>query len=150
MKNNKFLELATKVVESSQSKIFDEARYEWNITSTGTAEVGEEETCVCGQTHLHYLFEITNKNNGNVLYPIGSECIKKFACDDLDYQLKIATYGEKKFVNKGKRFDGLTYGEICKNHVDYIHFLKQHAFKAKYKKLIQYYDFFIKNLSIKK
>ena len=148
MKNNKFSELAKKVVECSQSDVFDEARYEWDITQTGTAEVGEEETCVCGQTHLIYVFEITNRKTAKILYPIGSECIKKFGCDDLDYQLKVAKYGSKVFVNKGKRYDGLTYNEICEKHKDYILFLKQHAFKAKYKKLIEYFDFYTKNLSL--
>lgn len=147
MKNNKFIELGKKVVEHSEGDIFEEARYEWDITGSSKALIGQEQTCVCGKKHLLYLFEITNRNTNKTLFPIGSECIKKFENGVLDYQLKLAKYGDNIFVNKGKRHDGLTYNEICKNHPDYILFLKQHAFKTKYKKLILYYDFYRKNLS---
>lgn len=139
--NDKFSELVRQVIELSESKDFNEARYEWTITGMYVAEDDDDISCVCGHPHLRYLYEIRNTNNRNVLYPVGSECIKKFECDKLNHQIKMLKNGDKIFVNKGKRLDGLTYDEICRNHKDYIEFLKAHAFKAKYKKLIEYYDF---------
>lgn len=70
------------VLEKSQSKIWRTAVQEWTI-----ADVVEDEesssVCTCGKTGLRYLFTIENFITGNSLFPIGSECIKKFERDDL-------------------------------------------------------------------
>ncbi len=47
------------------------------------------ESCICGKEHLYYLFTIKNTANGNILYPIGSSCIKKFGRNDLDNEASI-------------------------------------------------------------
>lgn len=44
------------------------------------------ESCVCGKENLRYLFTIQNTINRNILYPIGSSCIKKFERTDF-YEL---------------------------------------------------------------
>jgi len=44
---------------------------------------------VCGHQQLRYLFTIENGRNGNVLFPIGSVCIKQFGRQDLDDEAAI-------------------------------------------------------------
>ena len=141
MKTDKFSTLINEVISNSTSKTFDEARTEWKMTAYHTATASENISCICGHPHLVNLYEITNVKNQNILYPIGSECITKFNFDYLDYQLKMAQYGKKIFKNKGKRYDGLTYDEICERHPDYVEFLKKNGLKTKYIKLVEYYDF---------
>lgn len=75
------------VMELSQANNWEDAVEEWEI-------VGYEEddscssSCVCGKENLKYLFTIKNSVNGNSLFPIGSECIKKFQQDSLAEELK--------------------------------------------------------------
>jgi hypothetical protein len=87
------------------------------------------------------VYRIRNKVNGNNLYPVGSKCIQLFENDDMNDDMKILNNKFKIFNNKGKRYDGLTYDDICKNHSDYIQFLKTcRKIKKKYEKLVAYYD----------
>jgi hypothetical protein len=146
MKNSKFEELQTKVIELSNSDIFNEAKFEWDIVGNDIADEDTNETCVCGHKHLKYLFEIRNRYTNQSLYPIGSECIKKFESANLDNQMKLAKYGEIVFKNKGKKHDGRTYDEICKSDENYILFLKENAMKSKYLKLVSYYNFYINKI----
>ena len=80
--------LIEEVVYNSVSDIWEEAVKEWEIY-----DVKEDETletsCICGHDHLRYLFTIENKLNGNVLYPIGSSCIKKFGRSDLKHEVEV-------------------------------------------------------------
>ncbi|MBT9168302.1 MAG: hypothetical protein DDT19_01647 [Syntrophomonadaceae bacterium] len=48
-----------------------------------------ESSCICGKEELWYLFTIRNTRNGNLFYPIGSSCIKKFERDDLDEEVAV-------------------------------------------------------------
>ena len=147
MKSEKFLTLVNQVISNSNSETFEAARLEWKITAYHTVNIEENISCICGQPHLVNLYEITNIYNKNSIYPLGSECITKFEYDDLNYQRKLITTGKKRFINKGKRFDGLTYEEICNTYPDYLEFLMKHATKSKYIKLIEYYKF-IKNIKL--
>ena len=78
------------VLEHSEAETWSLARCEWIPTRAVEVKkhvnvlTGEERTCVCGQTHLQYIYEITNRHNGRVLHPIGSMCIEKFAEDTPD------------------------------------------------------------------
>lgn len=69
-----FKRLMQIVIDNSESDIWEEAREEWMITGTFETET----QCLCGQKPIIYTTRITNKMNNNVLYPIGSVCIKKF------------------------------------------------------------------------
>lgn len=62
------------IIKNSIADRFEEAALEWDVTKCTTGD-GE---CICGQKHLQYLFTIRNRKNGIELYPVGSECIKKF------------------------------------------------------------------------
>ena len=39
--------------------------------------------CICGKENIKYLYTIKNIYNANILFPIGSSCIKKFDRKDL-------------------------------------------------------------------
>lgn len=74
--------LIKRVLELSQSKNWDIAVTEWEIADCEEDDT-RSESCICGKEHLYYLFTIENALNKNVLFPIGSSCIKKFGRDDL-------------------------------------------------------------------
>lgn len=67
--------LADQIIEKSVSNSLQRAVREWKVTGCRTEC---DETCVCGQQHIKYAFQIRNKRTGETLYPIGSDCIKKF------------------------------------------------------------------------
>ncbi|QRN86821.1 hypothetical protein JR334_00920 [Clostridia bacterium] len=80
--------LIKQVVDNSEASIWEDAIYEWEVF-----DCEEDETlflsCICGKEKLRYLFTIRNMENGNMLYPIGSSCIKKFERDDLNQDASI-------------------------------------------------------------
>lgn len=70
------------LINNSESKYWSEAVKEWNII--GYDEDSEcISQCVCGKEHIRYLYKIKNDINKNVIYPIGSRCIKRFERTDL-------------------------------------------------------------------
>lgn len=74
--------LMQSVLNNSESKEWDFAVREWEIYDCD--EDDECATvCICGKEGLRYAFTIKNKYNGNLLYPIGSTCIKKFGVREL-------------------------------------------------------------------
>ena len=80
--------LINKVLDASQSSLWDSAVCEWVI------EDCEEDrslsySCICGKENLRYLYTIRNIYNGNILYPIGSCCIKKFDREDMDEAVSV-------------------------------------------------------------
>lgn len=83
-----FESLIEEVLRNSNSQYWESAVQEWEIS-----DVIEDKTlsksCLCGHPNLKYLFTITNKENGNELFPIGSECIKKFNRDELYDEAKL-------------------------------------------------------------
>lgn len=86
---SKYLQTLIKdVMDNSDSNDWDSAVTEWKISDVEEDELLEE-SCICGKEHLRYLFTIENQLNGNVLYPIGSSCIKKFERDDLKHEVDV-------------------------------------------------------------
>lgn len=83
MSSANFINLQNAVINSSEAAIWKNAVLEWDIAD---CEEDEElaSSCICGKEELRYLFTIQNKMNGNILYPIGSSCIKKFSRSDLN------------------------------------------------------------------
>lgn len=79
---------------------------EWSIVAVREDD-DQSSSCVCGKENLRYLFTIKNTVNGNILYPIGSSCIKKFGRSDLDEEVTVK---EQLFrllhaVEKGNRLE---------------------------------------------
>ena len=80
--------LKAMVLAHSESSDWQSAVMEWVIEDVEEDETLSE-SCVCGKENLRYLFTIRNTENGNVLYPIGSPCIKKFERNELDEEVSV-------------------------------------------------------------
>lgn len=80
--------LFKEIIDNSVSNDWDSAVTEWKISDVEEDELLEE-SCICGKENLRYLFTIENRLNGNVLYPIGSSCIKKFDRNDLKNEVNV-------------------------------------------------------------
>lgn len=135
--------LFDEVLKLSESKGLDDALNEWEITNN----IENDTTCVCGKKHIIDTYELTNSNNGNILYPVGSSCIKKFNNNKLNSQLKVISHRNTILKNEGRKHDGKTYDWICKNDPQYVEYLQAVAIKKKYKILVEYYNYYhyIKN-----
>lgn len=80
--------LIQRVIENSDSDIWESAVLEWEVFDYEEDETLES-SCICGKEELRYLFTIRNTHNGNMLYSIGSSCIRKFERDDLDEEVAV-------------------------------------------------------------
>jgi hypothetical protein len=140
MANQKWL-LYDIVLKHSQSEYrINEAIREWDIVDD--SEQIECIDCICGHKNIKYTYTIKNRVNDNILYPLGSSCIKKFECKELLEQLTTATNKNKIFKNTGKKHDGKTYAEICEKDPQYIAYLLNNGHKKKYIKLVEYYEYY--------
>lgn len=80
--------LIKNVIDLSDSDDWNHASCEWEIIDCED-NCFSNRKCVCGKERLRYLYTIRNRKNGNVLSPIGSSCIKKFKCEDLNYEIAV-------------------------------------------------------------
>lgn len=80
--------LIQRVIDNSDASNWEDAVLEWEVDDCEEDETLQA-SCVCGKEELRYLFTIRNTRNGNLLYPIGSSCIKKFDRDDLDEEVAV-------------------------------------------------------------
>jgi hypothetical protein len=76
------------VLESSVRDNWQQAVLEWVIDDCEEDDTLEA-SCICGKENLRYLFTIRNALNGNILYPIGSTCIKKFDRSELNDEVTV-------------------------------------------------------------
>ncbi|EAE2452578.1 hypothetical protein E1I06_13900 [Listeria monocytogenes] len=83
MSSSYFENLIGTVIDNSVSNTWDSALLEWEIEDVIEAQENDF-SCVCGKENIRYLFTIRNHENGSILFPIGSSCIKKFNRDDLN------------------------------------------------------------------
>lgn len=126
------------VIKNSHSNTFEDAKYEWCIFDFEEEENAE---CICGKKHIKQCYTIKNKINSKLLYPVGSECIKRFCNPTLVCEMKSISNKYKIFNNVGKKHHGKSYEYICKNDSQYIHFLQHNGNKSKYRKLVEYFNF---------
>ncbi|MBK5077393.1 hypothetical protein IL308_11575 [Lactococcus lactis] len=80
--------LIKKVIDNSESDIWKSAITEWVIDDV-EEDTNQFESCICGKENLRYLYTIRNKLSGKFLYPIGSQCIKKFEQDELTNEINV-------------------------------------------------------------
>lgn len=76
------------VLRNSESSDWNLAVTEWRIYDI-EEDYTLSESCICGKENLRYLFTIRNNMNGNILYPIGSSCIKKFERTDMNEEADV-------------------------------------------------------------
>jgi hypothetical protein len=87
--------LFEEVVAVSFADNWADARLEWDVSSFTTMD---DETCVCGKKHIVRCYTIRNCVNGNMLFPIGSECVHKFERSDMDNQARYLALVERRRV----------------------------------------------------
>ncbi len=74
------------VINNSESDNFEIAKLEWEVIDVKESE--DIEFCICNH-EIKYMYKIQNKINHNILFPIGSECIKHFNNQKLEEQASI-------------------------------------------------------------
>ena len=109
------------VIEASVADTWELAVLEWKIVDC-TEDESVSSQCVCKHEGLRYLYKIRNRNNKNILFPIGSTCIKKFGRNDLDEELSVM---EQMFsllhaVEKRERIE-LTSKYFSRKLLDYLY-----------------------------
>lgn len=94
------IKLREAVVEASVANDFERARREWDVVrcfdlhdgllvSTDTGRPITSLDCVCGKRGLRYVFLLRNRRNPDSwLWPIGSDCVKRFGVKDMVQQAK--------------------------------------------------------------
>ena len=87
-KQSYYEKLIKVVIEASEADTWELAVLEWEIVDC-TEDESLSSQCVCQHEGLRYLYKIRNTINKNILFPIGSTCIKKFGRNDLDEELSI-------------------------------------------------------------
>lgn len=125
---SQFEQLVKAVVAQSESSDWITAKGEWTITDVSEDEDAETQ-CVCGQENLRYLYTIQNQLNDNVLFPIGSQCIKQF--DETDLANEVITYRkllELKQAVDSKKFITLDSTYFSKKLIKYLY--DEDAFRA--------------------
>jgi len=169
--SGKFARLAKVVCENSNSKRFEDARLEWDVSGGEYDRTGH--VCYCGQQDIHYLFTIQNRENGAILYPIGSECIQKFEIDEMIYAVKVFHSEHRKKIREIKKkekeeeelkrkyrlqmgilgqtkmtkgkYKGSTFNSVAKYDNEYIEFLKEvrmnGTINIEYTNLIEYAEY---------
>ena len=82
---SKWMRLVRIVIESSVSKDWDTAKFEWIPSPFSKSSLPglpcEDYSCLCTHPHIVKLFTITNKHNLITLQPIGSKCIQRFGTE---------------------------------------------------------------------
>ena len=75
--------LTQTVIDFSNSKNWNTAVNEWDIINC-EEDLHHQSMCICGKENLRYLYTIQNRFNDNILFPIGSSCIRRFNRQDLN------------------------------------------------------------------
>jgi hypothetical protein len=128
-------------------------REEWEKLDFFEEKEDCDGNCICGKTNIRYQYKITNVKNGEEIYPVGSECIKKIDNENLDSSLKRI---EKDLKNKEARkkligkydneimtvgkYKDKTYKYIVENDIRYSNFIYDNAFSKEYKKFKKYLE----------
>lgn len=128
MSNDYCVNLIHRVIDCSRSDSWQGAVLEWEIIDCDEDDTSSS-SCICGKENIRYLFTIRNTENGSILYPIGSSCIKKFDRDDLNEE---ATIRQKLFelfhAIKNRKFVAFSKEYFSRNLLRYL--FKIGAFQA--------------------
>ena len=139
MASKYFKTLMKKVIDKSESDNWEDAVEEWMIVDCEEDDYCSEK-CVCGKEDLRYLFTIQNKNNNNVLFPIGSSCIKRFGRDDLKEETRIYEQMFKLLhMVRERRFITFTSELFSRKLLKYLY--KEGAFDTYYNDYFGYDDY---------
>jgi len=127
MENLYHTNLIKKVINLSNANNWEAAVTEWNIVDFEEDQY-KHSSCICGKENLRYLYTIKNIKTNNILYPIGSSCIKKFNRADLNEKTSIT---EKLFklyhAIEDSSYIEFNSNNFSRNVLEYL--FKQGAFK---------------------
>ena len=157
-KNIYFDNLCRRVCELSvSSDCFKTASMEWTVTNYFEEQNQE---CCCGKKEICHIYSIANKFNANKIEYIGSKCITLFGNDELNDGMKTAKsiVNEKKKkmrkeqkqtelvktyatqVLKTGKYTGVSFADVCKNHISYVKFLCSTPLKnIEFRNLCEFY-----------
>ena len=139
MSSSYFKTLKRKVIEKSKSDNWKDAVKEWEIIDCDEDEECSE-ICICEKEGLRYLYTIQNKFNKNILFPIGSSCIKRFERDDLREETDIYEQMFKLLhMVRDYKFIDFTSELFSRKLLKYLY--KEGAFDTKYNKYDGYEDY---------
>lgn len=95
MSSTYFRQLMRVVLAHSKGNTWQEAKNEWHVSSEMLDNPGDYDTCICGYHPITDLYQITNDETGETLFPIGSVCIKKFESSRMIQGMNLATQTAK-------------------------------------------------------
>ena len=140
------------VISASESDNWNDAKTEWTNVDDIEEDDNLSSQCVCGQENLRYLFTITNRFNGNKLFPIGSTCIKQFENDELNRTVNVyRQLLELEKSVKQRKFIKLDSKHFSRNMLQYLY--EHDAFKpSRFNQYDAYndYDFLLKMFNKRK
>ena len=106
------------IIDESDSKDWNNTVHEWNIV-TYDIDSSLSSECICGKTGIKHLFGIKNILNSNYIFPIGSECIKKFGREDLDIEINESIqYLE--LIDKVRKGEFITIKDFSRKLIDLL------------------------------
>lgn len=149
MASTYFKKLMQEVINNSESDNWKDAVEEWVIDDCEEDEYCSEK-CVCGKEDLRFLFTIKNKYNDNILFPIGSSCIKRFGRQDLKEETSIYEQMFKLLhMVRDHKFISFTSELFSRKLLNYLY--KEGAFDNYYNKYSGHddYEFMLKMFNTK-
>jgi len=109
------------ILEKSVSKEWSTAVQEWEPIDI-QEDIDKNFSCVCGKTNLRFLYTIINTSTKGKLFPIGSECIKKFERSDLNEYISIKEQlFELLHAVRSKEFIELTSEYFSRKLLEYLY-----------------------------
>jgi hypothetical protein len=116
--------LTLEIIERSNAKTWQEAKWEWEIESIFNQT--EPDTCLCGHSPIMELCILRNRCNGNRV-TVGNVCVKKFLgleSDPIFKCVRRVTKDIKKPLNRATLDHALRQGWISHlNHFTYVNVL---------------------------
>lgn len=103
-----YKQLMDVVLAHSKSSTWQEAKNEWYVSGQ-LLDKSDYDTCVCGYHPIIDLYEITNDETGDVLFPIGSVCIKKFESSRMNQGIQVASQMAGLMLHDKKYFASLDH-----------------------------------------
>ena len=101
----------------------------------------EYERCICG-VQIQYKYSIKHKKSGDIIYPIGSECIKHFDMEEFNKLEKLKKLNE--YTIQGGKLKGYPFNEMTEESLKWWYYkcksTKKYALDLKLYYKLKYID----------
>lgn len=140
VRKNRYIEnLSSAVLPLSLSQDIKEACKEW--VAYRYIYLHEGTTCICGKEDIRRVYEIYNETTDELLYPIGSKCIKKFDNESLNTVVRVLEQHSKDLFKYGKYAGEPQALEwIYENDYQWIEWLRKHRMPSSKKSVNNAYQ----------